>query len=128
MKRELIGRFRHLAALWIAGSVALAFATWACSRLGLNFATTALVFLIIIVMLSLMDSFISSAVFSVVAVTSLNYFFTAPLFTLDVADPQDISALGAFLITSFAVTSLVRRVRRLGKSDREQTSRPSHSN
>jgi PAS domain S-box-containing protein len=78
--------------------------------------------LIIIVLLSLMDSFISSAVFSVVAVTSLNYFFTAPLFTLDVADPQDISALGAFLITSFAVTSLVRRVRRLGKSDREQTS------
>jgi hypothetical protein len=27
MKRELIHRFRHLVALWIAGSVALAFAT-----------------------------------------------------------------------------------------------------
>jgi hypothetical protein len=44
MKRELIDRFRHLVALWIAGSVALAFATWACFQLGLNFATTALVF------------------------------------------------------------------------------------
>jgi hypothetical protein len=37
MKRELIDRFRHLVALWIAGSVALAFATWACFQLGLNF-------------------------------------------------------------------------------------------
>jgi PAS domain S-box-containing protein len=122
MKRELIDRFRHLAALWIAGSFALAFATWACLHLGLNFATTAFVFLIIIVLLSLMDSFISSAVFSVVAVSSLDYFFTVPRFTLDVADPQDLTALAAFLITSFAVTSLVRRVRRLREADREQTS------
>jgi PAS domain S-box-containing protein len=121
MKRELIGRFRHLAALWIAGSVALAFATSACFQLGLNFATTAFVLLTIIVLLSLMDSFISSAVLSVVAVACLDYSFTEPLFTLDVADPQDITALAAFLITSFAVTSLVRRVRRLGEANREQT-------
>jgi PAS domain S-box-containing protein len=121
MKRELIHRFRHLVALWIAGSVSLVFATWACLQLGLNFATTALVFLNIIVLLSLMDSFISSAVFSVIAVGSLRYFFAEPLFSLYVDSPQDIAALATFLFTSLAVTSLVRRVRRLGEVHREQT-------
>jgi K+-sensing histidine kinase KdpD len=121
MKRELISRFRHLAALWIAGSVSLAFATWACFQLGLNFATTALVFLTTIVLLSLMDSFISSAVFSVIAVGSLSYFFAQPLFSLYVDSPQDIAALATFLFTSLAVTGLVRRVRRLGEAHLEQT-------
>jgi PAS domain S-box-containing protein len=121
MKRESSVRFRYLAALWVAGSVLLALATWACFRLGLNFATTALVFMIIIVLLSLMDSFVSSAVFSVVAFSCLNYFFTQPLFSFYVADPQDIVALAAFLLTSLAVTSLVRRVRRLGEIRLEQT-------
>jgi PAS domain S-box-containing protein len=121
MKRELIARFRHLVALWITGSVTLAFATWACFQLGLNFATTAFVFLNIIVLLSLLDSFTSSAVFSVVAVGCLNYFFTEPLYTLYVDHPQDIAALATFLFTSLAVTSLVRRVRRLGEAHREQT-------
>ncbi len=121
MKRELIHRFSHLVALWIAGSVGLVFATWACFQLGLNFATTALVFLTIIVLLSLMDSFISSAVFSVIAVGSLSYFFAEPLFSLYVDSPQDIAALATFLFTSLAVTSLVRRVRRLGEVHREQT-------
>jgi PAS domain S-box-containing protein len=122
MKRELIGRFRHSTALWVAGSVALAFVTWACFHLRLNFPTTAFIFLMIIVLLSLTGSFVSSAVFSVVAVSSLDYFFTAPLFTLNVADPQDVTALAAFLITSFAITGVVRRVRRLGEADQGQTS------
>jgi len=96
MKRELIGRFRHLVAFWIAGSVALAFATWACFQLGLNFATTALVFLTTIVLLSRTDSFISSAVFSVIAVGCLSYFFTAPLFTLHIVDPPRHLGAGRF--------------------------------
>jgi PAS domain S-box-containing protein len=76
--------------------------------------------LIVIVLLSLMDSFISSAVFSVVAVSFLNYFFSEPLFTFDATNPQDFIALAAFLITSLAVTGLVRRVSRLGKEHGEQ--------
>ena len=122
MKRELIGRFRRSTALWVAGSVALAFVTWACFHLRLNFPTTAFIFLIVIVLLSLTGSFVSSAVFSVVAVSSLDYFFMAPLFTLNVADPQDVTALAAFLVTSFAITGVVSRVRRLGEADQERTS------
>jgi PAS domain S-box-containing protein len=121
MKRERVGRFRYLAALWAAGSVALALASWACFQLGLSFATTAFVFLIVIVLLSLMDSFISSAVFSVVAVGCLDFFFTEPLFSVYVADAQNATALVAFLVTSLAVTSLVRRLHGLGEVHREQT-------
>jgi PAS domain S-box-containing protein len=121
MKRERVGRFRYLAAPWAAGSVALALATWACFQLSLNFAATAFVFLIVIVQLSLMDSFISSAVFSVVAVGCLDFFFTEPPFSLYVADAQNATALVAILGTSLAVTSLVRRLHGLGEVHREQT-------
>jgi PAS domain S-box-containing protein len=121
MKRDVIGRLRYLVALWIAGIVVLAIATWGSFRLGLDFATTALVFLIFIVLLSLMDSFISSAIFSVVAVGCLDYFFTEPRFSFYVGAPEDVAALAAFLVTSLAVTSLVRRVSRLAEVRREQT-------
>jgi len=111
---------RHLAVLWLAGSLALAGLTAVCFRLGATFATTALLFIIVIVVLSLMDSLISSVVFSVVAVACLNFFFTEPLFSLDVESPQDLISLAAFLITSIAVTGLVRRLRQLGEAQREQ--------
>jgi len=109
-----------LVALWVVGTIALALVTWVCFRLGLNSATTSFVFLILIVLLSLMDSFISSAIFSMVAVSCLDYFFTEPLFTFDIANSQDFIALTAFVITSVAVTGLVRRVSWLGKAHREQ--------
>lgn len=64
--RDLLPTVRDT--LWVAGGMALAFVTWACFELGLNFATTALLYLIVIALPSLLDSFISSAVFSVVAV------------------------------------------------------------
>ena len=120
MKRALIGRFRFLAALWVVGTIALALATWACFQLGLNSATTAFVYLIVIVLLSLMDSFISSAVFSVIAIGCLNSFFVEPLYTFQVADARDLTTLVAFLITALAVAGLARRVRRLGEAHGEQ--------
>src|SRR3954471_2378844 len=110
MKRPLISRARYLVALWLAGTVALACATWICFRLGLNPAATSFVYLIIIVLLSLMDSFISSALFSVIAVACLNFFFVEPLYVFHVAAASDLAMLTAFLITSLVVTGLVRRI------------------
>jgi PAS domain S-box-containing protein len=120
MKRFHIGRLQYLTALWISGSAALALATWVCFHLGLTSATSACVYLVIIVLLSLMDSFVSSAIFSVIAVACLDYFFIAPLFAFEVANGQDLTTLFAFLVTSLVITSLVRRLRRLGQAHREQ--------
>ena len=106
MKRTLISRFRYLVALWLAGIVILACATWICFRLGLNSAATSFVYLIVIVLLSLMDSFISSALFSIIAVACLNFFFVEPLYDFHVAAASDLTMLAAFLITSLVVTGL----------------------
>jgi PAS domain S-box-containing protein len=120
MKRSHIGRFRYLSALLISGAMALALATWACFRLGLNSATTACVYLVIIVLLSLMDSFVSSVLFSIIVVACLDFFFIPPLFAFEVSNAQDLTTLSAFLITSIVITSLVRRLRHLGQAHGDQ--------
>ena len=120
MKRSHIARFRYLSALWLLGAVTLALATWACFLLGLGSATAACVYLVIIVLLSLMDNFVAAVIFPVIAVGCLDFFFIKPLFAFEVANPQDLTTLSAFLITSIVITSLVRRLRRLGQAHREQ--------
>jgi PAS domain S-box-containing protein len=111
---------RHLALLWLFGGAALGAVTWACFELRLDLATTAFAYLIVIVLLSLMDSFASSAIFSAIAVGCLDYFFTRPLFSFRVANVQQLLALMAFLVTSLTVTALVRHSRRLGEAQIEQ--------
>jgi PAS domain S-box-containing protein len=120
MKRSHIGRFRYLSVLLASGTAILALATWACFRLGLSAATTACVYLAVIVLLSLMDSFVSSVIFSIIVVGCLDFFFIPPVFAFEVANGQDLTTLSAFLITSIVITTLVRRLRRLGQAHHDQ--------
>jgi C4-dicarboxylate-specific signal transduction histidine kinase len=110
----------YLVTLWLVGAVILAATTAICFWLELNAATAAFVYLIAIVFLSLLDSFVSSAVLSLIAVACLDFFFVTPLFTLQVDLGQDLVMLVAFVATSMVVTSLVRQVRDLGKANREK--------
>jgi PAS domain S-box-containing protein len=112
MRLFRISLLKHLATLWLFGGLALALATWICFTLGLNPATTGFVYLTIIVLLSLWDSFLSSAIFSLGAVAALNYFFIPPLFTFEVQYDSDIPLLGIFILTSFVITGLVRRLQK----------------
>jgi PAS domain S-box-containing protein len=112
MMRRPVGRLRYLILLWIAGGVALGLLTAVCFRLGLSLAATGYLFLIVIVLLSLMDSLISSLVFSVIAVGCLDYFFTAPLFSFEIANLHDILGIVVFFLTSLVITTLVRRLDR----------------
>jgi PAS domain S-box-containing protein len=120
MKRFRHGTVRYLSTLWASGIAALAIATWLCFRLGLPPASTACVYLVIIVVLSLLDSFVSSALFSVIAVGCLDYFFFAPRYDFQVANVDDFTTLAAFLVTSLVITTLVRRLHRLGQAHAEQ--------
>jgi len=101
---------RHLALLWLVGIVAIGLATGVCFVLKIPAATTGFIYLTIIVLLSLWDSFLSSAIFSVVALAALNYFFVEPLFSFQIEAQSDLALLAAFLLTSFVITSLVRRL------------------
>ena len=65
-------------------------------------------------------SFISSVIFSVIAVGCFDFFFIEPTFTFGVMDPRDLLALFAFVTTSFVVTGRVRRLRDMADAHREQ--------
>jgi PAS domain S-box-containing protein len=100
----------HLAILWLVGIVTIGLVTGICFALSVPAPTTSFIYLMAIVLLSLWDSFVSSALFSVVAVVALDYFFFTPLFSFTIASQGDIALFAAFLLTSFVITSLVRRL------------------
>jgi C4-dicarboxylate-specific signal transduction histidine kinase len=95
----------------LLGLVALAAVTGLYFWLKLPLVSAGFTYLIVLVVLSLVSSFLSLAALSLVAVGSLNYFFAPPIFSFRVDYPEDISAVAAFFITSLIVTGLVRRVR-----------------
>jgi PAS domain S-box-containing protein len=104
--------FRRSAAQCLFGAVVLALLTYVCFRLQANSTTVALLYLIVIVVMSLTSSFIPAAFVSVVAYVCLDSFFTAPLFRPAMREPLDVVAPIAFLTTSFVITRLMSRVRK----------------
>jgi PAS domain S-box-containing protein len=113
-------RSSYLVVLWLGGSSVLAIETWVCSLLGLPPSAVICAYLVVIVLLSLLGSFVSSVIFSVIAVGCFDFFFIEPTFTFGVMDPRDLLALFAFVTTSFVVTGRVRRLRDMADAHREQ--------
>ena len=105
----------------VPGSLLIGLITFVCYRLQLNFSTAGFVYLIVVVLQSLVGSFSSSAAVSVVAVLCLDFFFTPPVFSLEVTHPLDILALISFLTTGLVITRLTTRVREeAAKSDHQR--------
>src|SRR5258705_9762486 len=104
-------RIWRSAAQFFFGCFALTLLALVCFELGFNVATTAFVYLIAIVSLSLFGSSISSVVLSLIAVLCLRYFFAVPIFDFRDDLPEDVAVATAFLLTSLIVTGLVRRFR-----------------
>lgn len=96
----------------LTGTVAAALVTLACFRFGVNLATATCLLVIVVVLTSLWGNLLSAAVISIVAVGCLDYFFTPPVYSLQISDPFDSIALVLFLMTSGVITVLVSRVRR----------------
>jgi len=96
----------------LLGVVILGLLTFAWFRLQLNSTTVALLYLIVIVLVSLTASFVPSAIVSIVAYCCLDYFFTAPLFHLAMNQTLDVVAPIAFLTTSFVITRLMSNARK----------------
>src|SRR3984885_6549812 len=94
------------------GCLAICVITYICYHLRLNFSITGFVFLIVVVLQSLVGSFGSSAVVSLVAVLCLDFFFTPPVFSFEVTDPLDILALISFLTTGLVITRLTTKARK----------------
>jgi two-component system sensor histidine kinase KdpD len=104
--------FRRSVLVVLRGIALIAAVTLVCYRGGLNAASTALLFLIAVVLQSLDCTFAESAFISLTAVASLDYFFMEPQFTLTVAHPSDVVTLACLLTTSLIVTRIQTRSRR----------------
>lgn len=80
-------------------------------KLQLSFAAVSLYYLLLIVVESLGGDFAACCVISLLALASLDYFFTRPVLSFRVADPLNILALVCFLVTALIITQLVAKVR-----------------
>ena len=115
-------RPRTLLAHSLVGTAALGATTAVCFSLGLNPGAVALIYLIVIVMLSLLgDSFVSFATFSVIATGCIVFFFADPIFSFEIENARDVLTCIAFLFASLVVTGLVRHLRDLAAAERERT-------
>jgi PAS domain S-box-containing protein len=117
---DRLGPMPRLAACAAIGGTAFVAVLFACLEIGLDFATTGFVLLIVVTLLALLDSFLLAACFSVLAVGCLDFFFVEPIHAFRIGNAQDITALAAFLVTSLTVTILIGRVRGLGEARRRQ--------
>ncbi|TCK34541.1 PAS domain S-box-containing protein [Paraburkholderia sp. BL8N3] len=118
--KDRIARLRYVTLVFLSGCVALGLVTWLCLELGLEAVGAESLYLIVIVLVSLLDSFAVSALLSLISVFCLDFFFIKPIFKFQMQFKDDMPALITFLIASLAVTALVRHIRKLGEAQSEQ--------
>jgi two-component system sensor histidine kinase KdpD len=85
--------------------------TWAGFRWEFNFAAASFCYLLLIVLQSLTGDFPACCAVSLLALGSLDYFFTSPILSFRVGHPVNILALFCFLVTALVITRLVSKVR-----------------
>ncbi len=100
----------------LLGSVAVALLTLVCFRLQVGLTIASLLYLAVVVLLAFMDAFVGSVFVSVISVLCLDYFFTQPLFSLQMADPLNIVALIVFLGTALLITRVMSQRKRAEKA------------
>ena len=124
MNQNQIYRFWRSATQCLLGAIAVALVTFFCFRLNVSITTAALLYLIVVVLASLTGSFVLSAVVSIIAILCLDYFFTEPLFIIDVTlrEPLNLVAVITLLGTALVITSLMAKGRKSFEVLREQAS------
>jgi signal transduction histidine kinase len=95
----------------LVASLALVSLTVLGYRLHFNLATAALLYVIVVVLISRAGSFVSSIVASIIAALCLAY-LAPPSFSLRVDEPLDFVAVVTFLVTSLTIAGLVSKARK----------------
>jgi C4-dicarboxylate-specific signal transduction histidine kinase len=105
------------AAFCLVSAAALILLSYFALLMEFDFAEARFWLLAAVVLASLMGSYLTSVVLSVVAVACLSYFFTPPIFSFRVEQEEDLLALLAFLTTSIVITSLAAKIRRMSEEE-----------
>jgi PAS domain S-box-containing protein len=116
-------RLQAVAAQLLLGITGLALITFVCFQVGFGPGRTGLAYVVLLALISLLGSFSSSVVLSVLAAACLNYFFVPPLFELRVDTADDIVRIAAFLTTSLVVTALITTRKRVEEELAESSAR-----
>lgn len=107
-------KYRVLAQCF-AGCAGLAVLTFYGVAFRVYLPTMSLVFLLLVVMVARLFGFWPASLTSVIAVACLDYYFTPPIFTFNITDPQDYVELGAFEVTALVISRLSARELRTAK-------------
>src|SRR5215475_6376677 len=81
-------------------------------RLHVNQTTVALMFLVMVLLVSAYWGLRYALLMAVIATAAFNFFFLPPVGTFTIADPQNWVALFAFLVTAVVASNLAERARR----------------
>ena len=92
--------------------IVIGIATFFSKVLHVNQTTAALTYLLAILAVATFWGFLVSAFMSVAAMFAFNFYFLPPVGSFNVADPQNWTALFAFLAVSLIASRLAGRVRR----------------
>ncbi|MEV5464069.1 sensor histidine kinase KdpD [Actinospica acidiphila] len=103
-----LGRSRVISG-WLAGVLGPLLLTWLLKSVvpDIGLANHMLLFLTLTVAAALLGGLLPALASAVVGSTLLNWFFTPPVHTLTVADPQNIVAIVVFVGVAVAVASVV---------------------
>jgi len=112
MKPTFTYRFWGSAAQCLLGGIAVALLTLVGFKLKVNLTIASLLYLTIVVLLAFMDALAASVFVSIIAVLCLDYFFTQPLFSLQMTDPLNIVAVIVFLGTALLITRVMSQRKR----------------
>lgn len=107
-------KYRVLAQCF-AGCAGLAVLTFYGVAFTVYLPTMSLFYLLLVVTVAALFGFWPASLTSVVAVACLDYYFTPPIFTFNITDPQDYVELGAFEVTALVISRLSARELRKAK-------------
>ena len=111
MNSGRVSYFRQVVLETAAGAAGVAAITGVAFVLRLDFAITACLYLLVIVIGSTFANFASCAAVSIIAIVSLDYYFVPPYFTFQISRPVDGLALLTLLVTALIITRLASRER-----------------
>lgn len=111
MKPGQIAKIWKFAAQFVFGCAVLTLVTTAGFFLQIGLAATAFCYLVVILLFALMDSFLASGLFILLAVAALGDFSATPLLDFRISDPQDRMVIVPFILACLIGSGLIQQAR-----------------
>jgi PAS domain S-box-containing protein len=115
-------KVRQSTARVLLGGLALSLVTFFASPFETHRGAIALIYLMIVAVVSLTGDFVSSASIAIAAALCLRHFFAPPPSTPGIDKPLDFAAIITFLATAAIITRLISKMQRLTEELRRRES------